>query len=100
MCNPDITIDALAMLKSSDAAAALTSLISLHPGIASVIDGTGVVVEISTLREVERLSRSSCLVPPDGGEPTEQEAHISNVCGNLIREMADRAMLAAAEKQQ
>ena len=80
------------------ATAALTVLREAIPGLADVISGKAVVIAINALREAERQARSACLMPPDGGSPTDGEADVADRAGNIIRTLADRAMIEARPK--
>jgi hypothetical protein len=66
------------------------------PGLEGVMAGTAIIARIDALRMAETQARAACLMPPDGGSPTDFECDIAARCGDIIRELADRAMIEAA----
>jgi hypothetical protein len=45
---------------------------------------------IKALREAWHIARNSCLIPPDGGSPTEEETAVSDRAANGIQALIDR----------
>lgn len=80
-------------LAEAQAKTALSILFHAVPGLSSVLDGDAVIIAIDDLREAERQSRQACLTPPDGGSPTDRECDIAAKCGDIIRDLANRAII-------